>query len=95
MIVLLLFRTSFLIIKKLKLFFYFNLFNPNKIIYQFSVMKTKYIYIIGDIPSKFDDKTFEKFKNAELDMISRGFRVYNPLSEVNAEARGLSNELKY
>jgi len=59
-------------------------------------MKTekKSIYIVGDIPTIFNDDTIEKFNNAELDMISRGFRVYNPLAEVNAEARGLSNELK-
>lgn len=54
----------------------------------------KSIYIIGDIPSIFNDDTIEKFKNAELDMMSKGFRVYNPLSEINPEARGLNNELK-
>jgi hypothetical protein len=59
-------------------------------------MKTdkKSIYIIGDIPAIFNDDTIEKFNNAEINMISRGFRVYNPLSEVNQEARSLSNELK-
>jgi hypothetical protein len=59
-------------------------------------MKTdkKSIYIIGDIPAIFNDDTIEKFNNAEIHMISRGFRVYNPLSEVNQEARSLSNELK-
>jgi len=59
-------------------------------------MKTdkKSIYIIGNIPTIFNDDTIEKFKNAELDMMSKGFRVYNPLSEVNHEVRGLNNVLK-
>ncbi|GAA4081382.1 hypothetical protein GCM10022389_29340 [Flavobacterium cheonanense] len=54
----------------------------------------KNIYIIGDIPSILDDKTFEKFNNAELNMISKGFRVFNPLSDVNVNTRKLDNEMK-
>jgi hypothetical protein len=54
----------------------------------------KNIYIIGDIPSILDDKTFEKFNNAELNMISKGFRVFNPLSDVNVNTSKLDNEMK-
>jgi hypothetical protein len=54
----------------------------------------KSLYIIGDIPTFLNKETIEKFKNAELDMMAKGFKVYNPLVNIKMNSRQLSQELK-
>lgn len=54
----------------------------------------KHIYIIGNVPKIITEETIEKFKHAELDLISLGFKVHNPLSSVSDKKNILSNETK-
>lgn len=54
----------------------------------------KSIYIIGFVPKTICEDTIEKFRHAELDLISLGFKVYNPLSNVSKITKNLSNESK-
>jgi hypothetical protein len=54
----------------------------------------KSLYIIGDIPKFLNDETIDKFKIAELDMMAKGFKVYNPIVNVKMNSRRLNQELK-
>lgn len=50
----------------------------------------KSLYIIGDIPKFLNDETIDKFKIAELDMMAKGFKVYNPIVNVKMNSRRLN-----
>lgn len=52
----------------------------------------KHIYIIGNVPQSINEDIVEQFRHAELDLISMGFKVYNPISSLSRDTGILSQE---
>lgn len=57
-------------------------------------MNKKLIYIVGSVPNPITSAVLDRFRRAELDLISFGFRVYNPICSYRYHSYALQRQQK-